>query len=205
MPGLHLVRRMFEEAPRSRKRAVGTRRTDSCKERSGSGGWVTGNATRSGLEFRLRPRVGVHTTIHEEDPFELAEGYADYAFKFAKQFVRRRPFILIFVIHPWLGGLRFKQNFASFGHVFMRSFARRTFMQFRTDKTKIFAVTRARASRLLSGMMFIDASQVPSSNAPVHGLYLNPYAKHPISELTRDHLRKGIPNMSFDDFRHDTY
>lgn len=162
-------------------------------------------ATRGALEIRLEPKQPVQFVINTANPYELAKNHADYAFKFAKQFVRRKPFILVFVIHPWLGGFRLSTNFSSDTQQFMRSFARRTFMQFRSDRTKVLGVTRAAASKLLSGIMFVDAWQKPSTKPRNHALYLNPYAKHPISKLNRDRLVTGIHNMDFDDFEHDAY
>lgn len=178
--------------------------------RQGLSGLITdlkanSKASRGMLDIRLEPPRAVHFVTNSSNPYELAKNNADYVFRFAKQFVRRKPFILVFVIHPWLGGLRLSQNFASDTETFMRSFARRTFMQFRSDRTKVFDVTRRTASRLLSGIMFIDAWQQSPARPPVHALYLNPHAKHPISRLTRDHLVTNIPNINFDDFEHDTY
>lgn len=166
---------------------------------------VNGRASRGMLDIRIEPQSAVHFVTNSGNPYELAKNNADYVFRFAKQFVRRKPFILVFVIHPWLGGLRLSQNFASDTEIFMRSFARRTFMQFRSDRTKVFDVTRRTASRLLSGIMFIDAWQQSSARSPAHALYLNPHAKHPVSQLTRDHLVASIPDINFDDFEHDAY
>ncbi|MEP2988475.1 MAG: hypothetical protein ABJN65_05905 [Parasphingorhabdus sp.] len=162
-------------------------------------------ARRGKLEVQLKKKRRVQFVINTANPYELAETNADYAFKFAKQFVRRKPFVLIFVTHPWLGGLRLSQNFAGDADNFMRSFARRTFMQFRSDRKKVLGVTRAAASRLLSGIMFVDASQLPSSTPPCHALYLNPFAKHPLSKLTRHRLATDISDIRFDDFQHDAY
>ena len=103
--------------------------------------------------------------------------------------------MLIFVVHPWLGGLRLHTDFSSDADTFMRSFARRTFMQFLRDQAKIFGVSRALASRLLSGIMFIDAWQ-PTDAKHTHRLFLNPYAKHPIPGLAVRHLEVGIPGLS---------
>jgi hypothetical protein len=163
-------------------------------------------ATRGALEIRLEPQNRVQFVTNFANPYELAKNHADYAFRFAKQFVRRRPFILVFVIHPWLGGFRLCTNFSNETETFMRSFARRTFMQFRSDRSKVLGVTRAAASRLLSGIMFVDARQKPSSEKPRnHAFFLNPHAKHPVPMLNHHRLVMNIPDMSFDNFEHDTY
>jgi hypothetical protein len=163
-----------------------------------------GFARRDGLDVSLRPVRQVQVTTGTLDPYALAKHHAEYVFGFAKQFARRKPFMLIFVVHPWLGGLRLRTNFPGDADSFMRSFARRTFMQFLRDKEKIFGVSRALASRLLSGMMFIDAWQ-PTDAKHTHRLFLNPYAKHPIPGLTVRHLEAGIPGLWKDDFQNDAY
>lgn len=162
-------------------------------------------AIRGALEIRLEPKRRVQSVVNFANPYELAKNHADYAFRFAKQFVRRRPFILVFVMHPWLGGFRLSVNFRNATEHFMRSFARRTFMQFRTDRTKVLGVTRASASKLLSGIMFVDAWQQPSDKPRNHALYLNPYAKNPMPKLCRDQLVSRIKDMGYDDFDHDSY
>jgi hypothetical protein len=166
-------------------------------------------AKRGALDISLRPPQPVQAATGILNPYELAKNNADYAFRFAKQFARRKPFMLIFVVHPWLGGLRLNTDFPGDADTFMRSFARRTFMQFLRDRVKLFGVSRAYASRLLSGIMFIKAWQSPDSKR-IHRLFLNPHAKHPIPGLTVRHLEVGIreelrENFLVDDFRDDTY
>jgi hypothetical protein len=162
-------------------------------------------AARGALEIRLEPKKPVQFVTNTANPYELAENHASYAFRFAKQFVRREAFILVFVIHPWLGGSRLSIDFSDDTQKFMRSFARRTFMQFRSDSTEVFGVTRATASRLLTGIMFVDAWQQASDRPRNHALYLNPYAMHPMSKLDRVRLVTGIKDMGYDDFEHDAY
>lgn len=161
--------------------------------------------SRGKLSIQIEPNRSVQFVTNESNPYELAKNNADYAFRFAKQFVRRKPFILIFVVHPWLGGQRLSQNFASDTQVFMRSFARRTFMQFQTSRTKVLGVTQGSASRLLSGIMFVDAWQKSTDRSEINALFLNPHAKNPVSLLTRDRLLTSIDDIYFDDFKHDAY
>jgi len=162
-------------------------------------------AWRGPLEIRLRPAAQrVQISMKTQNSYELAKNNAEYAFNFSKQFARRKPFILIFVLHPWMGGLRLTTNFANDADIFTRSFARRTFMQFTRDRTQVLGVTRSRASKMLSGMMFVDAWQPPKVDR-THRLFLNPHAKRPISALTVDMLRMQVQNLEVDDFRHDVY
>ncbi|MDR3571759.1 MAG: hypothetical protein P4L81_06230 [Candidatus Pacebacteria bacterium] len=166
-------------------------------------------AKRSLLEFRLKPLAIVQMSSGTYDPYRQAEECADYAFRFAKQFMRHKPFILVFVMHPWLGGLSLHTNFAGGTDKFLRSFARRTFMQFLRDtKNKHFNLTRRTVSRLLSGMLVISAWQGKGTDAPTtppKRLFLNPRAKNPLSPLTVHLLRAQIRDLEVEDFLHDTY
>jgi hypothetical protein len=161
--------------------------------------------TRGDIEFRREVKRSVNSTIRFANAYRLAENHADYVFRFAKQFPKRKPFMLIFVIHSWLGGFRLSNGFDSDAKIFMRSFARRAFMQFVRDRTIVQGVTRAHASKLLSGIMFIDAWQGPSEKKREHALFLNPYAKSRISRLTSETLVHSIRGLLFDDFQHDKY
>jgi hypothetical protein len=58
---------------------------------------------RGGLEISLRPAKPVQISKKLCDPYELAKNNAEYAFKYSKQFARRKSFMLIFVFHPWMG------------------------------------------------------------------------------------------------------
>lgn len=160
-------------------------------------------ARRGSLEIRLLAPRQVQMTVTTANPYELAQNHAEYAFNFAKQFVRAKPFILIFVIHPWLGGNRLSTNFAGDADVFTRSLARRTFMQFESDTTPLFGTTRGDVARLLSGLLFIDTWPLPT-HKPEHRLFLNPHATNPMPEMTRHHLEM-IRDLSVDDFQYDTY
>jgi hypothetical protein len=168
---------------------------------------ASGQTRRGTLDFKLRSPSPVQLTVVEQDPYELAEKNAAYAFNYAKQFARRKPFLLIFVLHPWFGGQSLSVNFSGYADVFTRAFARRTFMQFLKDRrNKQFGLTRGATSKLLSGLMFIDAWAGP--NPPKRdsvSLFLNPHAKRPISELAVAELCGLIPQLIVDRFSHDVY
>ncbi len=162
-------------------------------------------ARRGGLELVRRPQQPVQVSASSHNPYAAAEQHADYVFRFAKQFPRRRPFILVFVYHPWMGGFGRHVNFAGATDIFLRSFARRTFLQFRGDrKNRSFDLTRAAASRLLSGLLFLNAWQGSKGRKDV-SLFLNPNARHPLSDLDRDVLQLHLPQLKVEDFRHDFY
>jgi len=161
---------------------------------------------RGALEISIEPKRQVQCAISSADPYALAENHADYVFRFAKQFVRQHPFILVFVIHPWLGGNRLHSNFAGDTTVFTRSFARRSFMQYSFDNnTKVMGVTRAIASKLLSGILFVNSWPKPLNGKHRGWLYLNPYAANPISQMSRNMLLENTANVYFDNFEHDAY
>ena len=151
------------------------------------------------------------------DPYSLAEENASYAFKYANQFTKNGPFILIFVVHPWLGGSDIHNNYADFGAIFTRSFARRTFLQFRHDTrpvcnlaTKAEGSTVADAGRLLSGLLFLNAwpATKSSDNTSKQSswLYTNPLAKHRFDGIRLcEYLQGKVAMPRVDDFLHDIY
>jgi hypothetical protein len=117
-------------------------------------------------------------TFREIDLALRAQENPDYAFRYPKQFARQKPFFLFFVIHPWLSG-SLHQNFIGSVDTFTRSFAYRTFTHFRADHRAVFDITMGEASRLLSGIVFINAwTGQPPSPPPQYRCFLNPFAKN---------------------------
>lgn len=91
-------------------------------------------AHRGAIRFEVRAPSRVQVTSRTLNPEELAAHNAEYAFTYAKQFVRAKPFFLIFVIHPWVSG-SLHHNFAGLVDTFTRHFASKTFCQFRADQS----------------------------------------------------------------------
>nr|CAD6596488.1 hypothetical protein RKHAN_00312 [Rhizobium sp. Khangiran2] len=140
-----------------------------------------GSASRGAIRFEVRPPSRVQMTARELDPLKLAAENADYALNYAKQFATHKPFILIFVIHPWVSGA-LHQNFLGYVDQFTAAFARRTFCQFVADTRPLFDVTMAQASKLLSGILFINAwVGSPRTEQTIHRLFLNPHAANPLA------------------------
>lgn len=141
---------------------------------------ANGKATRGAIRFEARRPARVQMTSRVLDPEKLAAENAEYAFNYAKQFARHRPFILIFVIHPWVSGA-LHQNFSGYVDQFTAAFARRTFCQFTTDARPMYDLTMAQAASLLSGIIFVNAwAGTPPSEPPIHRLFLNPHASNPL-------------------------
>ncbi len=165
-----------------------------------------GMAKRGVLRFTRKTRTPVMFQTRTGDPFLLAKENADYAFRYAKQFARNKPFVLMFVIHPWFSG-SLHVNFADSLDVFTRAFARRTFMQFRSDPNQLFGLTKGAVSGLLSGIFFIDAYEGTDTHAsPRYRCFLNPFATHKISDLSTDCLQGAYHHDIFiDALEHDAY
>jgi hypothetical protein len=81
-------------------------------------------------------------------------------------------------------------------------------MQFLNDTSPVFDVTKAEASKLLSGIAFLNISQLPgkAQKDDVLRLYLNPNATHSINRLTIDGLgMHALNSVDVDGFRYDNY
>jgi len=136
------------------------------------------SARRGALRFTLRAPARVQVTSRELDPRKLADENAEYAFSYAKQFARNKPFILIFVVHPWVSGA-LHLNFSGYLDEFTKAFAETTFCRFQADARAVSDVTLAEAARLLSGILFVNAWEgKPASEPPLYRLFLNPHAKN---------------------------
>lgn len=165
-----------------------------------------GTAKRGLLRFTRKARTPLMIQTLTGDPYLLARENADYAFRYAKQFARNRPFALMFVIHPWFSG-SLHVNFSDSLNVFTRALARRTFMQFRSDQNTLFGLTKGAVSELLSGIFFIDAYEGTDSHAsPRYRCYLNPFAAHKVSDLSTNLLLQAYQHdILIDTLKHDAY
>lgn len=164
-------------------------------------------AQRGAVRFVLKSPARVQVSAITLDPYRLAKVNADYAFRYAKQFARSKPFFLFFVIHPWTGGGLLHVNFAGMVDKFTRAFARRTFMQFRDDQSVIFGVTKSEASELLSGIVFVNAFEGENDHRGArYRCFLNPFAKNKISSWSRRRLIEPYGyELMVDDFEDDAY
>ena len=160
---------------------------------------LTTNTTvvRGPMRFVRRTPSRVQVSSRIIDPYRLAKEHASYPFRFAKQFTLAAPFIIIFAYHPWLGGLLMNENFADFTSIYTRALARRAFIQFLEDNSAVLNVTKAQASCLISGIGFLNISQLEiDSGNPDHTrfrLYTNPNALNPVPDLTIDYLQDSDP------------
>jgi hypothetical protein len=138
---------------------------------------------RGRLEFRTQEPRPVTISSHTADPHVLANENRAYPLRFAGQYSRHNPFLLVFVIHPWFsqgGGLH--GNFAGFVDQFMKELARLTFLSFRNDQTAIDSISASNAAKLLSGLVFLNGWPPEGTDAPRScpfcRIYLNPIATH---------------------------
>ena len=149
--------------------------------------------------IRLAPKAPLTISMHGRNPYYLAKENALYPFRYAKQFTRNTPFILIFVVHSWFNALSIRNDFAGEDTKLTRSLARRAFMQFSNDPRSIQTVcggavanvTMAEASRLLSAIFFVNVW--PSDTGPQHQLPHAFMALHqPASHTPVDAMAFGL-------------
>ena len=148
------------------------------------------SAQRETIEIKLKPLARIQVSQLVSNPHTLIEANKDYAFRFAKQFVRNEPFVLFFVIHPWVSTLRLHLNFAGSVEGLLNLFASKTFNDFRSDQAPTFGTTRAVASGLLAGIVFVDAwfEDSPQRVKPYFRAFLNPHATNPLTDAAIDAL-----------------
>lgn len=152
-------------------------------------------AARDVLRFVVRPRKPVTVSSRSVNVQALAAQNAGYVFRYAKQFVRSEPFFLFFVVHPWLSGSSFHQNFSGSFDAFLRAFGEQVFRQFSGDQTPVLGVSRDQASRLLTGMIFIHGwEDVPAAAPPRYRCLLNPNATNKVPAAAMNTLRAAYGN-----------
>lgn len=170
-----------------------------------------GPADIAELHWRLaaHTRAGVTSSVLETNPYRAAAANRHYPFKTARQFTRRRPFVLIFAwASPFNRELHY--NFADGAEVMLRSLARRVFLQSaretRVDVSQFDpgvppGTSVAKASKLISAMLFIglDTDQAY--------FFQNPRATHPLTRLRFSEIFDFAPppGMLVDDFADDDY
>lgn len=170
------------------------------------------------LRIRLAPKQPVTVSMREVDPYCLAKENARFLFRYAKKFTRNNPFILIFVVHPWFNAGSIHIDFAGVDTAFTRSLARRAFMQFSNDLTRLDSIaqgvpsgmTLADASLLLSAIFFVNVWPLeadPTITRPMSSwLYLNPRATHCLRRGSVNLFRANNPHGThIDDFADDDY
>jgi hypothetical protein len=142
---------------------------------------------RGQLEFRTQDPRPVTVSVHSADPLALANENKTYPLRFASQYTRNGPFILVFVIHPWFSQGDLHENFAEFVDRFTRELARLAFLSFRNDPTVVDGVPASDAIKLLSGLIFLNGWPGEGTDAPKPRpfcrIYLNPIAAHPLKRL----------------------
>jgi hypothetical protein len=141
-----------------------------------------GRASRKPLEFRSQRQQQVTISVHAVDPLTLALENRDYPLRFAGQYARNQPFILIFVIHPWFSQGELHQNFGDFVDIFTEEMSRLAFQSFSEDQMPQMGMQRAELTRLLSGLAFLNGWPPEGTDAPRPKLFcrifLNGDAKH---------------------------
>jgi hypothetical protein len=62
--------------------------------------------------IRVEAKKQVSISSRVLNPYLLAQENAAYPLRYAHKFTRNDPFILVFVVHPWLGGLDLQNDFS---------------------------------------------------------------------------------------------
>jgi hypothetical protein len=146
---------------------------------------ASGHTVRERLHFRVQDPRSVTVTVNDADPLALAAANRDYPLRFASQYTRNLPFLLVFVIHPWFSQGMIHQNFQGFVDRFTRELSRFAFFSFEHDATPVEGMPRSQATTLLSGLVFLHAWPATGTDAPrprpFCRVFLNPHAAHPLT------------------------
>lgn len=160
--------------------------------------------------------------MRTSDPYLLARENSLFPFTDAKQFTRSRPFLLLFIIHPWFNTLTIHNDFAGRDTMFTRSLARRAFMEFSNDARPLGltasakqvpqTTTLADASQLLSAIFFLNVWPKEADPSIKYVLpswfYTNPRAVNPFPSYLLHVFQAQAQNPNgilIDNFANDNY
>jgi hypothetical protein len=173
------------------------------------------SSTVCNLSFRILWGSGVLISERTYHPCKHAKNYYKMVFKNADQFVKDKPFLLVYVVFPWYNGI--VTNFSDSNVDFYRSFARRAFCQYKHD-TALFntlnpkfigSQTIFQVSNYLSGIIFFEdntiLSKEPNRTNVKSYVYLNPNAVNPLTSSLAGDFIMGLANTAYEDFKYDNY
>jgi hypothetical protein len=116
--------------------------------------------------------------------------------RFASQYARQSPFLLVFVIHPWFSQGELHQNFATFVDWFTEELSRLAFHSFENDTTLVEGIPRAEAAKLLSGLVFLNGWPETGTDAPrphpFCRIFLNGGAKRALKVSHFENFKKAF-------------
>jgi hypothetical protein len=156
----------------------------------------TGKAARGALEFRVQTKQRMNVSTRSTNITTVAQLNENYPYRFTSQFTRHHPFFLVFVIHPWFGGGQLNTNFIGTADHLTKTLATGAFQSFVNDRTPVEGISHAEATKLLSGLVFLNGWPATGTNAPQSKpfcrVYLNGGAQHPLEISDFDPFRKAF-------------
>jgi hypothetical protein len=174
------------------------------------------SSTIKELSFNLRWERDLVLTDGSSNPFRLALELHRMPFNYIHQFVKDRPFFLVYLVFPWFG--RVISTFRNENRDFYRSFARRIFCQYTDDRTPFRnqnsnfrgTETLCKISRSLSGLLFLEDNAIngtdPHDTNVQSYLYFNPNARHQLERtFFFDYCVSSLYLTHFDSFEYDNY
>lgn len=177
------------------------------------------------LNFRMAyPKPGANNivlqTLREYDPYSLAKDYRYKIIDYYSKFLFTEPSLITWVINPWFNS-EMNGGPSDFRKAFLRSLARRIFMDISNDTTMMSQyfpkkfkgknnMSVSEISKLVSGVIFIfdNSIQGDLENLYESYIYLNPNAKNRVlTERDFGILSWDASNFRpfIDDFQNDCY
>lgn len=158
-------------------------------------------------------------TIREYNPYKLANDYKYKILDYYNKLLLSKPSLITWVINPWFNR-ELNSGVQEFQMAFMRSLARRIFMELSNDTTMMSRyfddfseendISVSEVSKLVSGIVFIFDNSVQGCIDMLYDsyIYLNPNATNQVlTDGDFGILSWGASKYSpfIDDFQHDCY
>lgn len=142
----------------------------------------TGTAKRGAMDFAVREKQQLNISTRSMNYTTMALENVGYPYRFTSQFTRHHPFLLIFIIHPWFGGKSFNTNFVGTADHVLKTLAAGAFKSFANDAALVEGIPYAEATKLLSGLVFLNGWPATGTDAaqskPFCRVYLNGGARN---------------------------
>jgi hypothetical protein len=166
------------------------------------------------IQLRIDEPKSITISGRLVEPYQLARDNVLCPFKDAHQFTTNRPFLLIFIIHPWFNYFGIGNDFNGVDTCCTRSLARRAFMELDKSKRLLAEICPKANSRVslsdaslnLSGILFLNMRLEHTASSIgflPSWLYVNPRANQPLPPHLINLFRSEHINV--DDFMYDNY
>lgn len=178
----------------------------------------SGNKASFRISYSQPGKKTVLSTIREIEPYKLAIDYKYKILDYYNKLLINEPSLITFVINPWFNQ-ELNISIGDFFSTFLRSLARRVFMELTKDNTDMGTIFPeligknikiSDVAKKLTGIVFIKDNSVMQKGEDINDvyIYLNPNATNKRLIMSDFNIMSWSPQIKqplIDDFYYDNY